>query len=205
MTEAPAPAPVSRASSTQAPPAMFSHIAHITFDAEATADFYTRILGMELAQAVMDDGIPSTGDPVPYFHIFFRLADGSTIAFFEAPDLPDQPPPPHPAYKIFNHIAMQVDSVDEVHEWQRHLTEHGIDVLGPVDHTIIYSIYFRDPVNDIRLEITTPLTPDWNRDGQSARAALAEWVAAKQAAKDRGDGSTTELSAVIARRRRRID
>lgn len=203
MTEA--PAPVRQVAKTQPPPAMFSHIAHVTPDAESTADFYTRVLGMELAQAVMDDGIPSTGDPVPYFHIFFRLGDGSTIAFFEAPDLPDQPQPPHPAYKIFNHIAMQVDSVDEVHQWQRHLTEQGLDVLGPVDHKIIYSIYFRDPINDIRLEITTPLTPDWNREADSARDALADWVQAKQAAKDSGKGYTAELSAVIARHRQRID
>ena len=202
MTEA--PAPVRQVAKTQQPPAMFSHIAHVTHDAEGTADFYTRILGMELAQAVMDDGIPSTGDPVPYFHIFFRLGDGSTIAFFEA-DLPDQPPPPHPAYKIFNHIAMQVDSVDEVHRWQRRLTELGIDVLGPVDHKIIYSIYFRDPINDIRLEITTPLTPDWNREGESAREALADWVEAKKAAKDSGKGYPAELRAVIARHRHRID
>ena len=68
-------------------PAMLSHVAYITRDTAATADFYTRILGMELVNAVLDDSIPSTGEPVPYFHSFFRMSDGSTVAFFEA-----QPP-----------------------------------------------------------------------------------------------------------------
>jgi catechol 2,3-dioxygenase-like lactoylglutathione lyase family enzyme len=48
----------------------------------ATADFYTRIMGMELASTCFDDKIPSTGDAFPYFHIFFKMQDGSTIAFF---------------------------------------------------------------------------------------------------------------------------
>ena len=77
-------------------PAMLSHVAYITRDTEATADFYTRVLGMELVNAVLDDAIPSTGEPIPYFHSFFRMGDGSTVAFFEAPELPpleDAAPP----------------------------------------------------------------------------------------------------------------
>jgi hypothetical protein len=50
------------------------------------------------------------------------------------------------------------------------------------DHGIIYSIYFRDPVNDIRLEITTTLKADWNAQEQSAQLALGEWEAAKRRA-----------------------
>ena len=82
-------------------PAMLSHVAYITHDTAATVDFYTRVLGMELVNAVLDDAIPSTGEPVPYFHSFFRMADGSTVAFFEAPELPPLEPPPHPAYNTF--------------------------------------------------------------------------------------------------------
>jgi catechol 2,3-dioxygenase-like lactoylglutathione lyase family enzyme len=78
------------------PPAMLSHMAFITRDTVATADFYTRIMGMELVNAVLDDAIPSTGEPIPYFHSFFRLADGSTVAFFEAPELPPLAPLPTP-------------------------------------------------------------------------------------------------------------
>ena len=69
-------------------PAMLSHAAFISGDTAKTTDFYAGILGMELVAAVLDDKIPSTGEPIPYFHSFFRMADGSTIAFFEAPELP---------------------------------------------------------------------------------------------------------------------
>src|ERR1700742_1422764 len=51
------------------PPRMLSHLAYVTPDAEATVDFYTRVMGMEFVLAVMDDQVPSTGDPFPYFHI----------------------------------------------------------------------------------------------------------------------------------------
>src|SRR5205807_5638208 len=95
-----------------APPQMLSHVAYITRDTAATTDFYTRIMGMELVNAVLDDAIPSTGEPIPYFHSFFRMADGSTVAFFEAPELPPLEPPPHPAYDTFQHLALQVESVD---------------------------------------------------------------------------------------------
>ena len=184
------------------PPRMLNHFARVTPDAEATVDFYTRVMNMEFVQAVVDGKIPSTGEPIPYFHIFFRLGDGSTLAFFEAPGLPDRPPPPHAAYDTFDHLALHADSVAEVDAWHRHLLAHGLEVVGPVDHGIVYSIYFRDPVNDVRLEITTPLEPDWNDQAVAAATALTEWVAAKrsavQLAEEKGTAVGPELSAMIA-------
>ena len=63
-------------------PQMLNHVAWVTSDIVGTVDFYTRIMGMPLASTVFDDKVPSTGDDFPYFHIFFRMGDGSTIAFF---------------------------------------------------------------------------------------------------------------------------
>jgi catechol 2,3-dioxygenase-like lactoylglutathione lyase family enzyme len=175
------------------PPAMLSHMAFITRDTAATADFYTRIMGMELVNAVLDDAIPSTGEPIPYFHSFFRLADGSTVAFFEAPELPPLEAPPHPAYDTFQHLAMQVATTEEVDRWHEWLGQHGIEVLGPVDHKIIYSIYFHDP-NGLRLEITAPTSPTWNDNAESARASLADWETVKQ----RATASGEDMVAVLA-------
>src|SRR3984885_13882013 len=110
-------------------PAMLSHVAYITRDTEATADFYTRILGMELVNAVLDDSIPSTGEPIPYFHSFFRMNDGSTVAFFEAPELPPPAAPPPPAYDTFQHIALQVDTPELVDRWREWLEACGVEVL----------------------------------------------------------------------------
>ena len=66
-------------------PQMLNHAAYVTHDVAATVEFYTRILGMELASTIMDDTIPSDRRSVSLLHIFFRMADGSTIAFFESP------------------------------------------------------------------------------------------------------------------------
>jgi len=167
-------------------PKMLSHAAYVTHDAAATADFYTRILGMELANTIIDDRIPSTGDPFPYFHLFFRMADGSTIAFFESPGLPPAAPATHPAYDIFNHIALEVDSPAEIARWRDWLIENAIEVIGPTDHEgLILSIYFHDP-NGNRLELTTPLQPDWNRRGDQARRDLALWESWKDQARRQG-------------------
>ena len=41
-------------------------------------------------------------------------------------------------------------------------------------HGSIHSIYFRDPVNDIRLEIPASIAANWNAKETSARVALDE-------------------------------
>lgn len=183
-------------------PTMLSHVAYITHDTAATVRFYSDLLGMELVNAVLDDSIPSTGDPVPYFHSFFRMADGSTVAFFEAPELPPEPAPTHPAYDVFRHLALQVDSRDDVDAWREWLVENGVDVLGPVDHKIIYSIYFHDP-NGNRLEITTPLDPRWNDMADKARESLEEWEQVKATARESGRDMVTVLKELTQERSHR--
>jgi glyoxylase I family protein len=183
-------------------PTMLSHVAYITHDTAATVRFYRELLGMDLVNAVLDDSIPSTGDPVPYFHSFFRMADGSTVAFFEAPELPPQAPAPHPAYDIFQHLALQVDSKEAVDEWCEWLVENEVDVLGPVDHKIIYSIYFHDP-NGLRLEITTPLDPRWNDMPDKALASLEEWEQVKAEARRSGRDMVTVLKELTQERSHR--
>lgn len=180
-------------------PAMLSHAAYVTHDTAATAEFFTKILGMELVAAVMDDTIPSTGDPVPYFHSFYRMADGSTVAFFEAPELPEQGADPHPAYAIFNHLALEVESPALVDAWHEWLVANDVEVLGPVDHKIIYSIYFHEP-GGLRMELTTPLDPGWNDHAEAARAGLEEWQAVKDQARESGQ-SVVDVLAELTRRR----
>lgn len=180
-------------------PAMLSHVAYITRDTAATADFFERILGMELVNAVLDDAIPSTGEPVPYFHSFFRMADGSTVAFFEAPELPPLADPPHGAYDTFQHLAMQVGTMAEVDEWHAWLQACGVEVLGPVDHKIIYSIYFHEP-GGMRLEITTPQSPIWNDNAAAAKANLRDWEGLKERAADTGEDMVALLNELARQR-----
>ena len=181
---------------------MLNHVAYITHDTQATVDFYTSILGMELVAAVMDDQIPSTGDPVPYFHSFFKMCDGSNLAFFEAPELPPQAGHTHPAYDIFQHIALDVDSRESVDEWHAWLVSNGIDVVGPVDHKIIYSIYFYDP-NGIRLELTCNIDPTWSDQHESAAESLREWQQVKATARTTGQDVSVVLAELTRQRSHR--
>ena len=184
-------------------PRMLNHLAYVTHDVAATADFYTRILGMELASTIFDDHVPSTGQDIPYFHIFFRMADGSTIAFFECTDLPPAAKSTHPAYDTFNHVALQAENPAEIRRWREWLVSNGVEVLGPIDHKgMIESIYFHDP-NGIRLELTTPLDKDWNRQTEQGHADLKLWVETKELARREGRDPAQALRAMIAESKKR--
>ncbi|MGV6871927.1 VOC family protein [Pseudochelatococcus sp. B33] len=199
VTETGAPA-AKTASNPGLTPMMLNHAAWVTHDVEATYDFYTRIMGMEIASTVIDDAVPSTGDAFPYFHIFFKMKDGSTFAFFEAPGLPAPAKSTHPAYDIFTHIALEVDTVEELQKWHNWLLANNIDVVGPTDHGIIMSIYFFDP-NGVRLEITTPLDKDWNNHTATAEEDFRLWTGAKRKAKEDGK-DVVEAMIALARKRR---
>src|SRR5690349_12596777 len=62
------------------------HYAYRCRDAEETRAFYEDLLGLPLAHIIEEDYVPSTGEYCPYVHIFFRMADGSYIAFFDLGD-----------------------------------------------------------------------------------------------------------------------
>lgn len=198
--------PESQSSGTSNPglsPCMLNHVAWVTHDVEATANFYVNIMGMHLATTVYDDKVPSTGDAFPYFHIFFRMQDGSTIAFFEAPGLPHRPAATHPAYEIFDHIALQAASREEVLRWYEWLRSNDIPVVGPTDHDgLIYSIYFHDP-NGLRLEITAPIDTEWNRHTAKAMADLKMWCDCKKEAAAKGTDVSEALVALIRDQRAR--
>jgi catechol 2,3-dioxygenase-like lactoylglutathione lyase family enzyme len=180
------------------PPRMLHHTAYVTHDVTATVDFYTRVLRMKLVSSVIDDAVPSTGDPFPYIHLFFQMADGSTVAFFESLDLPAPAEVSHPAYKIFNHLALDVGSVEAVNQWARHLAAEGVEFIGPVEHGIIHSIYFYDP-NGIRLELTADVTTEWKSHGARATDDVAKWEQLK--AQSKMEGSSASAVAWIKERR----
>lgn len=129
-----------------------NHLAMVTPDMEATTRFYCEVLGMELV-ATLGHGDPN--EPYPYRHYFFRMGDGNTIAFFEWPGVDTGPRKPagEPAtQRVFDHLSFNVGSVPELEALRCRLLDHGIEVTPVIDHTIIYSIYFDDPVNGASLE-----------------------------------------------------
>ncbi|MBI3524929.1 MAG: VOC family protein [Betaproteobacteria bacterium] len=127
------------------------HAAYRCKDAKETAEWYTKHLNMRFILAISENEVPSTREPDPYMHVFLDAGNGNVLAFFE---LPTKPPmgldPNTPAWT--QHLALQVESVDELLAAKAKLEDEGIEVLGPVDHAIFKSIYFFDP-NGHRLEL----------------------------------------------------
>lgn len=156
------------------------HYAYRARDAEQTRHFYEDILGLPLYHIIQSDYVPSTGEYCPYTHFFFRLQDGSFIAFFDLGD--DQAAAPSantPAW--VNHIAFRVDSVAELEAMKARLQAHGVEVLGVTDHHIFKSIYFFDP-NGVRLELSAQTADEFQMltESKTAHSRLAEWTARKQ-------------------------
>jgi catechol 2,3-dioxygenase-like lactoylglutathione lyase family enzyme len=176
-------APASAAPKVDLPetPRGLHHQAFVTQDAVATVDFYTRVLRMPLITTVINNEIALTREPYPYLHLFFRMWDGSTIAFFESPGLPPPAKSADPAYDIFNHLALDVGSREEVDRWAAYLADLGIETVGPKEHGIIYSLYLHDP-DGHRIELTTNLDLSWQSLGDAAQEDVRRWAEAKRAA-----------------------
>ncbi len=151
------------------------HVAYRCRDAEETRHFYEDVLGLPLFHYIRADVVPSTGEYCPYVHIFFRMTDGSCLAFF---DLGDNvmPQPSANTPKWVNHIALRVASVEQLASMKARLQVHGIDVLGITDHRVFQSIYFFDP-NGIRLELCTQVASaaQMEEEQKGIRQKLADW------------------------------
>lgn len=157
------------------------HVAYRCKDAKQTAEFYTKVLGLEYAMAVSEDRVPSTGEAHPYMHIFFRMDDGSYVAFFELPESPDMGRDGNTPLWV-QHLALRVPDEETMMRYKQRIESHGVEVLGPVDHTICKSIYFFDP-NGHRLELAVDtMTDKMKRDLSSvSEAMLEEWSKTKRA------------------------
>ena len=116
------------------------HSAYRCRDSEQTRRFYEDFLGLPLVQA-LDLSETKTRRPTHTLHTFYRLDDGSHIAFFETSDTPFEFKKQH---DFDLHIALEVDAgvLPAMLAKGRTL---GIETRGPSDHGMIDSIYFRDP------------------------------------------------------------
>ncbi|MBX3605708.1 MAG: VOC family protein [Piscinibacter sp.] len=150
------------------------HNAYRCRDSEETRRFYEDFLGLPLAGALTLHET-KTGRPTSVLHTFFRLGDGSFLAFFEAPDMPFE----FRAQHDFDlHIALAVDEAALL-PMKQLAQQAGIEVRGISDHGFIRSIYLRDP-NGYVIELCAPSAgADAALDSRAARAELARWQAGK--------------------------
>ena len=148
------------------------HNAYRCRDSEQTRRFYEDFLGLPLA-CTLAIGETKTGRRTQVLHTFYRLDDGSFLAFFEAPDMPFEFKQQH---DFDLHIALEV-SREHLLAMMAKGRDRGMEVRGISDHGFIDSIYFRDP-NGYVIELTTPTAghdeaTDNSRNG--ARALLDAW------------------------------
>jgi len=149
------------------------HSAYRCRDSAATRAFYEDFLGLPLSGSLVIQETKS-GRPTKVLHTFYRMDDGSFLAFFEAPDMDFEFKTQH---DFDLHVALEV-SPETLQAMFAKGKSLGMETRGVSDHHFIDSIYFRDP-NGYVVELTakrpdhdTAMDPAQNQ----AREILDLWT-----------------------------
>jgi catechol 2,3-dioxygenase-like lactoylglutathione lyase family enzyme len=154
------------------------HAAFPTYDAKATIQFYRDVLGFPVVHATCALGW-GPGDHPDFIHFFFDIGQGDRLAFFyyfgveryEDPHIPE-------LLKRARHLAIHVDTEEDLLEYRRRLDASDHPCELQVRHETVESIYVTDP-NGYLIEITRPLraiTPEDDIDANLSVDALVEAV-----------------------------
>lgn len=125
-----------------------NHLAISTRDMKAQLEFFCDVLGCPLKALYWMHGVDNA------FHGFVELSPTSYIAFVQTPDNPKDV-----EYGVthagnatgtttagtMQHVALHVDTFDEVLAMRDRVRAAGVQVLGPIDHGMIRSMYFAGP------------------------------------------------------------
>ena len=154
------------------------HNAYRCRDSERTRTFYEDFLGLPLV-GTLEIGETKTGRKTEVLHTFYRLDDGSHLAFFEAPDMPFEFKDQH---DFDLHIALEV-AREVLEPMMAKAKAQGIETRGISNHGFIDSIYFRDP-NGYVIELCAKRSGhdeamDPAKNG--AREALDRWTRSRTA------------------------
>ena len=123
------------------------HVTLICGSIDRAVDFYRGVLGLRLVKQTRNYDDPSAR----HFYFGDEMGNpGTVISLFEYPQLEPAPQ----GRGSTHHIALCVDSEDELHGWRAYLESRGIGCTEVLDRTYFKSIYLRDPDGHI-LEIAT--------------------------------------------------
>ena len=148
---------------------------------------------------IRSDVVPSTGEHCPYVGIFFRMADGSHLAFFDlGDDVAAAPSPNTPSW--VNHIALRVDSLTPCAP-PRPGSRRPASRSSASPTTTSSSRSTSSIPTGIRLELTVPTASAETtaRHEQEVHAAVEAWTKEKRArlAQD-DDGPAREAAATLS-------
>lgn len=148
------------------------HAAYRCRDSEETRQFYEDFLELPLIDA-FEIKQTKTGRGTSVLHSFYEMADGSCIAFFEAPDMPFEFKDQH---DFDLHLAVEV-SLSHQNAMIDKAKTLGQEMRGPADHGFIQSIYFRDP-NGYVVELAAKISSGGG-SSINAHEALKQWQQTK--------------------------
>lgn len=132
-----------------------NHLALSTRDVKQQIEFFTDVLGGELKALYWMHGVANT------FHAFVELSPACHIAFVQHPDNADvqQLGITHAgnaggpvAAGTMQHVAFNVDTLDDLLEMRDRIRSRGVVVIGPMNHGMCQSMYFAGP-EGLSLEI----------------------------------------------------
>jgi catechol 2,3-dioxygenase-like lactoylglutathione lyase family enzyme len=125
-----------------------NHLAISTTEMKGQLTFWAEVLGCPTKALYWMHGVDNT------FHGFVELSSESYVAFVQHPDNRSEieygvthagNPGAPVTGGATQHIALHVDTLDEVLAMRDRIRAHGVQVMGPIDHGMIQSIYFAGP------------------------------------------------------------
>ena len=135
------------------------HLAISTNNMKEQISFFSDVLGMRLVALYWMHGSENA------LHGFLELNERSTISFVEMPENANgrsELGSSHAAYPgapsaggTMEHLALRVDTRDDLIALSNRIRSHGVPVFGPVEHGMCQSIYFAGP-EGLNLEVATP-------------------------------------------------
>ena len=145
------------------------HVGIHTQDLLKMRDFYTRVMGLQIADENLDRGIVFLSANPEYEHHEFVLAKGR--------DVPQ-------GAKVVQQISFKVQSPDDLREYHRRLQAEQIRIERFVSHGNALGLYFFDPEGN-RIEVyykTGFPVPQPHGDPLSMEASTEDWLATARAA-----------------------
>lgn len=134
-----------------------NHLALSTTDMKAQLEFWCDVLGCPLKALYWMHGVDGC------YHGFVELAPDSYVAFVQHPENSKEiefgvshagGPGGAVTGGAMQHVAFHVDSLEDVYAMRDRIRSRGLQVMGPIDHGFIQSIYFAGP-EGLSLEVCT--------------------------------------------------
>lgn len=134
-----------------------NHLALATTDMKQQLQFWCDVLGCPLKALYWMHGVDGC------YHGFVELAPDSYVAFVQHPDngkeieygVSHAGSPGGPVTGgAMQHVAFHVDTMDEMLALRDRIRSRGVQVMGPIDHGMITSMYFAGP-EGLSLEVAT--------------------------------------------------